>query len=67
VGGRLPDGGEVDAEELGALLQRAAMGRVRVGSWASQACMPGSLDEHTFEQQREEPGEDHGPDIDHDR
>jgi hypothetical protein len=36
VGGRLADGGEVDAEELGAALQRAASGRVRVGSWASR-------------------------------
>jgi hypothetical protein len=29
--------------------------------------MPGSVDEHMFEQQRDEPGEDHGPDIDDDR
>jgi hypothetical protein len=51
------DGVQVDAEELGAALQGAAMGRVRVGSWASQAGMPGSLDEHMFEQQWDEAGE----------
>jgi hypothetical protein len=29
--------------------------------------MPGSVDEQMFEEQREELGEDHGPDIDADR
>src|SRR5215217_3105142 len=41
----------------------AAMGRVRVGSWAFQACMPGSLDEHMFEQQWDEAGEHPGHDV----
>jgi hypothetical protein len=46
----------------------APAGRRSAGSgWgrgASQAGMPGSLDEQVFEQQREEPGEHHGSDLD---
>jgi hypothetical protein len=34
-----------------------------VGSWASQACMTGSVDEHMFERPWDERGEDHGPDM----
>jgi hypothetical protein len=48
VGGRLADGGEVDAEEYGAAFQGSGDRRVRVGSWASQAGMTGSLDKHVF-------------------
>ncbi len=59
VGGRLADGGEVDAEQLGAALQRSRdrpgeggiVGRVKVGSWASQVCMPSRLGEQTFGEQ----------------
>jgi hypothetical protein len=41
VDGWLQDGVEVDAEQLGAPLQRIRARRVRVRSCASQACMPG--------------------------
>jgi hypothetical protein len=39
------------------------MGRLRVGWWASQAGMPGSLYEHMFEQQRDGAGEHPGHDV----
>jgi len=41
----------------------AAIGWFRVGS---QAGMPGGVNEQVFEQQWDEPGEHHGPDIDDD-
>jgi hypothetical protein len=41
----------------------AAIGRLKVGSWASHASMPGSLDEHVFEQQWDEAGEHPGHDV----
>jgi hypothetical protein len=63
MGGRLLDGGEVDAKELGAPLQGGGDGPGQGGSWASQACMPGSLDEHMFEQQWDEAGEHPGHDV----
>jgi hypothetical protein len=60
--GRSLDGLEVDAEELGAALQGSG-GRARVGSWASQAGMPGSLGEHMFEHQWDKAGEHPGHDV----
>jgi hypothetical protein len=35
------------------------MGRV-MESWTSRAGMPGSVDEHMFEEQGDEPGENYG-------
>jgi hypothetical protein len=64
VGGRLADGVEVDAEQLGALLQRGGDGAGQGGSRASEAGMPGSLEEHVFEEQRDESGEQPVHDID---
>jgi hypothetical protein len=49
MGRRRSHGGKLNPEELGAPLQWAATGQVRVWSWVSQACMPGSVDEHMFE------------------
>ena len=48
MGRGLLDGGEVDAEEFGAPLQGGRDRAGQGGSWASQAGMPGSLDEHVF-------------------
>jgi len=42
----------------------AAIGRVRVGSWASQAGMSARVDEQVFEEQRDESGQQLVRDID---
>jgi len=63
VGGGLMDSVEVDAEQLAHRSSEAAIGRVRVGSWASQAGMPGRVNEQVFGHQWGESGEQHGHDI----
>jgi hypothetical protein len=54
VGGRRSDGGEVDAEQLRALVQRGGDGAGQGGIVASQAGMPDRIGEHVFEQQWDE-------------
>jgi hypothetical protein len=56
VGGRFADDGEVDTEQLGAALQGSGDRPGQGGVVGFQAGMPGSVDEHAFEQQRDELG-----------
>ena len=63
VDGRLLDGRQIDAEELGAAVQGRGDRPGQGGIVRFHAGMPGRVDERVFEQQGDEPGEGLGKDT----